>query len=289
MIVFDDDEVEADLTLTGSGGVGKVMPRSVMMGAVADTPDSLDADSPKVAELTSYSAGVDSVALDTLALTKDPSPPASDNSAESGAAWQGAEQDSMQLFFDDSDMIDDSKTAGQVAAAPAPALPPPPAAAATAPAPPPLSEAKVYGRKNRDGGAAGGITSFFAPAPKVVDPLPTHTAVEELDDDAADADDDADAAGDDDEGDESDADSVDSAASLARRLMEEQRRRQQEAFKVPVAAQVRKDIIDMVGEKGRCAPLVHRLHPASRLIPRLQVPEGWRREQLWRQRAQRRH
>ena len=25
MIVFDDDEVEAELTLTGSGGVGKVM------------------------------------------------------------------------------------------------------------------------------------------------------------------------------------------------------------------------------------------------------------------------
>jgi hypothetical protein len=80
---------------------------------------------------------------------------------------------------------------------------------------------------------------------------------------------------------------VDSAASLARRLMEEQRRRQQEAFKVPVAAQVRKDIIDMVGEKGRCAP------PSSFItgfsFDSIQVPEGWRREQLWRQRAQRRH
>ena len=107
----------------GSGGVGKVMPRSVMMGVVADAPDS-HADSPKVAELTGYSAAVDSVVLDTLALTKDPSPPASDNRADSGAA-QGAEQDSMQLFLDDSDMIDDSKAAGQLAAA-APPPPPPP-------------------------------------------------------------------------------------------------------------------------------------------------------------------
>ncbi len=240
--MFDDDEVQADLTLMGIGGVGKVMPRSVMMGAVADAPEILDADSPKVAEHANFSAGVDSVVLDTLAITKDPSPPDAENGADNGTAWQGAEQDSMQLFFDDSDMIDDSKAAAQLAA--------------PAPAPPPPFEAKVYGRKSRDGGAAGGITAFFAPAPKVVDPLPTRSAAEEQDDDAADADDDADAVGEDDEGDESDAESVDSAASLARRMMEEQRRRQQEAFKVPVAAQVRKDLTDMVGEKGRCKPFV---------------------------------
>jgi hypothetical protein len=124
------------------------MPRSVMMGAVADAPDSLDADSSEVAELTGYSAGVDSVVLDILALTKDPSPPASDNSADSGAAGQGAEQDSMQLFFDDSDMIDASNGAVQFAAAAPPPRPPPPAAAVTAASPSPLSEAKVYGRKN---------------------------------------------------------------------------------------------------------------------------------------------
>jgi hypothetical protein len=245
MIVFDDDEVDASISNINSGSVGKVMPRSVMLGALASAPDSLNgADSPSGLngpENALCNAVADSVALDTLALTKDPAPEADD------ARALAAEQDSMQLFFDDSDMVEDSSTAAQAtAAATAVAVP----AAAAAPSLP--SEAKVYGRKNRDAAAAGGITAFFAPAPKVVDaPLPAAVAEEENDNADADADADADD-DDDDDGGDSDAGSVDSAASLARRLMEEQRRRQQEAFKVPVAAQVRKDIIDMVGEKGRC-------------------------------------
>ncbi len=268
MIVFDDDEVDADITNINSGSVGKVMPRSVMLGAIASAPHSLnDADSPSGLngpENALCNAIADSVALDTLALAKDPAPAADD------ARALAMEQDSMQLFFDDSDMVEDTSTAAQVTAAAtatatatAAAVPAAPAAA-SAPALP--SEAKVYGRKNRDAGGAGGITAFFAPAPKVVDaPLPPAVAEEENDNADADADDDDD--GDGDDGD-SDAGSVDSAASLARRLMEEQRRRQQEAFKVPVAAQVRKDIIDMVGEKGRChIPPVMRPRTASHVVP----------------------
>ncbi len=251
--MFDDDEVDAVMTNISSGSVGKVMPRSVMLGALAAAPASPnDAGSPSSLNAPDNGA-VDSVALDTLALAKDPTPVADD------AKLQGGEQDSMQLFFDDSDMIEDASAAVHVSAAAA-------APAAAAAAPPPASEAKVYGRKNRDGGGAGGITAFFAPAPKVFDMPPPAAVAEEDDADVdADADDDADAEGDGDEGEDSDAGSVDSAASLARRLMEEQRRRQQEAFKVPVAAQVRKDIIDMVGEKGRCHiplfPSFHRRHP----------------------------
>jgi hypothetical protein len=245
MIVFDDDEVDAVMTNMSSGSVGKVMPRSVMLGALASAPDTLnDADSPCGLNAPE-NAAVDSVVLDTLVLAKDPLPAADDT------RLQGGEQDSMQLFFDDSDMVEDTRAAEHVKAASVAIAAP--AAAAVAAAPPSASEAKVYGRKNRDGGGAGGITAFFAPAPKVFDaPPPTASAKEDDDADAdADADDDADADGDDDEDGDSDAGSVDSAASLARRLMEEQRRRQQEAFKVPLAAQVRKDIIDMVGEKGR--------------------------------------
>jgi hypothetical protein len=288
MIVFDDDEVDAVMTNINSGSVGKVMPRSVMLGALAAAPDSLnDADSPGGLNVPE-NAVVDSVALDTLALAKDPTPAVDDTKL------QGGELDSMQLFFDDSDMVEDASAAMHVKVASAAPIAAAPATAAPSDvAPPPASETKVYGRKNRDGGGAGGITAFFAPAPKVFD-APAPAAVAEEDDQAADADDDADDdadADDDDEGGDSDAGSVDSAASLARRLMEEQRRRQQEAFKVPVAAQVRKDIIDMVGEKGRCnmlfVPSFYLGDP--RMIAFLQVPQGRRRERLGRQRTQRRH
>jgi hypothetical protein len=285
MIVFDDDEVEADITNINSGSVGKVMPRSVMLGALTSEPDSLnDADSPSSfngPENELGSAVADSVVLDTLAIAKDPSPAADE------AREKGAEQDSMQLFFDDSDMVEDTSTAAQVtaaapaAAAPAAAAPAAAAPAAAAPAAAALSlpsEAKVYGRKNRDAGGAASITAFFAPAPKVVDaPVPFAAAQEE--DEAADTDADADSDadvgddGEDDDGD-SDADSVDSAASLARRLMEEQRRRQQDAFKVPVAAQVRKDIIDVVGEKGRCDTPFTRTRDLH-LVTLCQVSQGW--------------
>ena len=250
--MFDEDEMDEDVTHMSSGCVGKVMPRRVMLGGAASAHDSPeDTDSPSVIKGTDSalcSAAVDSVVLDTLALAKDPSPPEADD----GSGCNAAEQHSMHLFFDDSDMVESSSAAELGAAAAAVTAP-----ASAAPPPPPL-ESKVYGRKSREGGAACGITAFFAPAPKVIDtPAPLADVAEEVDG-AADSDDEIDGDGDD-EGAESDADSVDSAASLARRLMEEQRRRQQEAFKVPVAAQVRKDIIDMVGEKGRCAPLVHHL------------------------------
>jgi hypothetical protein len=247
MIVFDEDDLEGDNFNLNVGSVGKIMPRSALLNSLSSAPDSTDVvgtlSSDKELPSSLDSTAVDSVVLDTLALVKDPQPPATSSGCPSAA------QDSMQLFFDDSDMVEDASTSERVDVILAPAAPAP-AAATSAPFSH-STETKVYGRKNRDGVVAGGITAFFAPAPKVVETsLPTPAATEE-DDVSDDAEDDVDADDDADQDSDSDAGSVDSAASLARRLMEEQRRRQQEAFKVPVAAQVRKDIIDVVGEKGR--------------------------------------